>query len=621
MSKWKFTEIPRIESISFNPILERFYKAGIEGLIRENIQNSLDARLNENEPAKVTISLEKIVKSDIPGHDEIVKRIESLKGQNSYTNETISNMQDFLNAETFDVLVFEDSNTKGLKGARFGQTNDNEHSYSSYAYQKGAHFSTEDAEKEKLRGGSHGIGKIASNSASQLYTMFFANNDENNFQTLGGTIQLIEHNYQGRYYRETGYFTDEIDGKFFPYENTNFHKLFKKESRGLKIIIPYFRGNFKDEDAIVRTVCDSFLLALKRNELIVDIHGIIISNETIEKILNNKQYFSDEIIKSKQLFTKLYWERFNHLYEIDFVIEDSEKAHHFELFFTYDESIEKGRTGIFRNMGMKIQDYGIQNYKQKPYNAVLIPKSSSEDALLKSLENESHTSLSHEHFKDETLKNNAKKFIKNLEIKIAEVIDLEIKKHIENEGKLDTSDLIYEIQYEAKQTLKKSQTEVLISDGESVDKVIKTDSTDILGKNKSKKRNKTEGGTDAKSVKKTFGDDSNKRYYQLPGSSIKRFITNHQENIIIHVNNENMNNLENVNLLFSIVDGMGVEHTDELDLTTKYVKAVDLNTDTAITIDKFSLNNVSIIDNKISIICLQNKDVRHTDKIRIYIEE
>ena len=622
MSKWKFTEIPRLENLSFNPILERFYKSGIEGLIRENIQNSLDARRDDNdEPVKVTISIEKILKENIPGHDEIIERIKSLKGENAYTNETISNMKDYLEALSFDVLIFEDENTKGLSGSKFGQTNDNKNSYSAYAYQKGAHFSTEDVEKEKLRGGSHGIGKIASNSASKLYTMFFANNDQDNYQTLGGTIQLIEHSYNGKQYRETGYFTNSIHEQFFPYENKNYHKFFRKETRGLKIIIPYFRDNFKDEDTIVRTVCDSFLLALKKNMLIVNVQGKIISKETIEQILEDKNYFSDELIKSKQLFTKYYWKRFDHLYNDDFIIEDANVEHHFELYFTYDESFEKGRTGIFRNIGMKIQDYGINNYKQKPYNALLIPKTSNEDALLKSLENESHTSLSFEHIKDDKLKHSAKTFIKNLELKIAEVIDLEINKRIENEGKLDTSDLLYEIQYESKKALKKSQTEVLIGNGDSSDKVIKTDSTDIPGNSKSDKRNKNEGGTQVTKVKKTFGTESNKKFYQLPGSIIKRFISGNSEYIKITIKEEAIYELNHVNLLFSMIDGMGVEFTDELDLTLKYDKVVDLNTQENIEIDQFSLKDVSIVDNKISIVCHLNVDNRHDDKIRIFIED
>ena len=73
--------------------------------------------------------------------------------------------------------------------------------------------------------------------------MYFANCDAEGNKHLGGTVQLIEHKYKDNYYRSTGYFTDikHIDQnktKFYPYENT-FNEVFEKNTRGLKIIIPF----------------------------------------------------------------------------------------------------------------------------------------------------------------------------------------------------------------------------------------------------------------------------------------------------------------------------------------------------------------------------------------------
>lgn len=44
-SRWKFSTSERIEDKSFNRRLEKFFKGGIPGLVRENIQNSLDEDL------------------------------------------------------------------------------------------------------------------------------------------------------------------------------------------------------------------------------------------------------------------------------------------------------------------------------------------------------------------------------------------------------------------------------------------------------------------------------------------------------------------------------------------------------------------------------------------------
>lgn len=618
MNQWKFSEIRRLETFSFNKTLETFYKSGVEGLVRENIQNSLDAQLDSSRPVKVIIKLSQLHRDSIPGHQELINHVRSLKGKNTYTNETISDMVNHSYKQVYDVITFEDENTKGLSGSQHGQKK-SDSPYTAYAYQKGAHHIDEDQDKEDLRGGSHGIGKIASNSASYLYTMFFSNHDDMGYKTLGGTTQLIEHELNGIQYRSTGYFTDIEDDYFIPYKNEEFHEIFYKETRGLKIIIPYLRDGYSDLVSMVTTVCDSFLLAIKKEKLIVDVNGIEISNQTIENILNDEKYFSNEI-NDKQMFTKLYWETFNHLYDSQFAIEDKKEKYFFHLYFVYDEGIEKGRTGIFRNIGMKIEDFGVISNKQKPYNAVLIPNSLKEDKLLKSLENESHTQLSEKHFKNDELKENAKRFINNLSKKMAEVIQNEMNKHIEESGKLDVSDLLYEIQHEAKKKLKEKQTEVFIGEGSKLAKVVKTNSTDEKGTTPSNTRNKGTGGTDVSRVKKTFGSESVKTYYQIQGSAIKRYIVRDSEYINIIFTNENIFDHSNVDLMFSLIDGMGKEYTDQLNLNQKYVEVVDIRNNKNVEVQKFSIKNVHVQNNKIVLKCKLNPNVRHTEKIRIYIE-
>ena len=54
---WAFRKISAIEEPIFNNTLERFYNLGIDGLVRENIQNSLDGRLPEASlPVRVIIN-------------------------------------------------------------------------------------------------------------------------------------------------------------------------------------------------------------------------------------------------------------------------------------------------------------------------------------------------------------------------------------------------------------------------------------------------------------------------------------------------------------------------------------------------------------------------------------
>ena len=118
-SLWKFSVIPGIEESTFNKVLERFYDLGIAGLVRENIQNSLDGKIpGETKPVVVTIKTGKVNKNDIPGLNDIKERIDCLQGHNSYTKETIQHMKNKMNDEIINYISFEDYNTKGLKGAK-----------------------------------------------------------------------------------------------------------------------------------------------------------------------------------------------------------------------------------------------------------------------------------------------------------------------------------------------------------------------------------------------------------------------------------------------------------------------------------------------------------------------
>ena len=496
-NKWQFSVIPCIEESTFNKILERFYNFGISGLVRENIQNSLDGKLpGSNEPVIVTIKTGSVNKHDIPGLDEIKERIKSLKGQNNYTKETIEHMKKKMDDEIINYISFEDFNTKGLTGANNGQSDNKKDTWSIYAYNKGVHTEEDDENLEKSRGGSHGIGKIASNAASDLYMMYFANCDEQGNKHLGGTVQLIEHKFKDKHYRSTGYFTDvknmgDNKTKFYPFEN-KFHEIFEKNTRGLKIIIPFLREQFNNEKEIITSVCDSFFIAIMENKLQVIVNDKTINKDTIKNYIKNENYYEQNIEDLKKEFTPLYFDTYTDENPVELVIPDKKDDYKFKLYFKYDTSIATGRVGIIRTIGMKIEDKKVKNNVKKPFNAILIPQSIKEDAFLKSLENESHTELSYEHIKDQKLQSNAKKFINNISNKMAKVIEEAIKKNNPTDGKMDTGDIIYEVENKFKKDLSKSMSTVKLSAGnKEKDKVVVKMPIGVPKNNEGKTKEKT----------------------------------------------------------------------------------------------------------------------------------
>lgn len=621
---WKFNEINHIEELSFNKVLERFYDFGVEGLVRENIQNSLDGKLRTNQnPVIVKIELGVMPLQDIPGIDEIFKRIKSLKGHNQYTKETIEYMNKVVMkyGRNIPYISFEDINTKGLSGAMKGQNGNTSDTWGAYAYSKGVHFTDSDDDHEKTRGGSHGIGKIASNAASDLYMMYFANCDDKGNQHLGGTIQLIEHSYAGYNYRATGYFTETIDNKYYPYNN-NFSEVFKKDTRGLKIVIPFFREQFYDIKSIVRAVCDSFFVAILEKKLVVEVNDLIIDHETIENYICSLEYYEQNIEENKNDFTPLYYNTYLNIEPLEIDIKDLlNDSYKFKLYFNYDRRIQRGRVGIIRTIGMKIEDKKIPGNVSKPFNAVMMPLTVKEDQLIKSLENESHTEMSHEHIKDQFTQRNAKKIISNINKKISEIIEQHIREANPTDGFIDTEDILYEIENNFRKDLAGSSTNLTVNSGNKEKTVVKV-------KSHEKKKPKEPSGDDiekkeksTKKVTKKLNGDSKRDYFRIKPNHVKRAVVGNAERLRIDLSEEeNLKDITRCDIYYTVIDGMGRELSDELNLKQAYEKIKDYGTSQDIDIDDISLKNVIVKDGIIDLEMKTGQDFNNTLKFAYYLE-
>lgn len=628
---WQFSQIPNIEESNFNKILERFYSLGVAGLTRENIQNSLDGRAGSDEPVIVKIKLDTVNRQAIPGMDSIVKRINSLAGRNGYTKETINHMKASMMAEEVRYISFEDSNTRGLTGAKYGQSNSEEHTWGIYAYNKGVHFEDKDESFEASRGGSHGVGKIASNAASDLHMMFFANCDAEGEQHLGGTIQLIEHKYEGRYYRSTGYFAKLEGSKFMPFEN-QYDKIFEKATRGLKIVIPFLRKSFYREDEIIRSVCDSFFASIIEKKLVVHVNDLVIDADSIDAIVTDSQYYVQEIEAMKKVFTPLYVKTYKNQQPRLIQIPLDQKVFKFNLYFNYDERIPKGRVGIIRTIGMKIEDFAVKNNATKPFNAVLIG-GIEEDSYLKSLENESHTKISSDDLKDPELIKLAKKFISNLNKEILKVIDEEMRKHNPVDGKINTSDLLYTMELDFKENLSQSFGTVKIKNGKNIVTSDEGDNTEAVpAKVKRKKREESQKsvpkktGIRRKGKARDKGDnesaaDDLKDEYKVNPYRVERLILSDQEHIQINLTGSpEVAKAKKCNLKFNIIDGMGKEYIGEFNMKENYLNATDKNTNNPCIVESNAIKNISIKNGFVNLQLALNTKYNRSLKFIYYVE-
>lgn len=601
---WQFSPIPNIEESNFNKILERFYSMKVPGLVRENLQNSLDGKRPDHEgPVRVTIKTGTIEKNQVPGINEVIARISSLEGRNSYTKEAITHMQNATKNDEVDFISFEDENTKGLSGAKNGQSVSPQDTWAIYAYNKGVQSEEEDESVEISRGGSHGVGKIASNAASDLNIMYFANCDAYGDQHLGGTIQLIEHVYQNQSYRSTGYFADIEElgtnkSKFYPFEN-EFHEVFKKKTRGLKIIIPFFRKEYNDEREIIKSVIDSFFVSILEKKLEVCMNGKMIDANTITNYVNSSDYYIQNVPDMKKEFTHLYVGTYLNEEPRILKISDGAEEYEFNLYFRYDEEIPKGRVAIVRTIGMKIEDKKVDRKATQPFNAVLIG-GSKEDAYLKSLENESHTQLSADDIKDPLLKKRAKKFISNLSKEMAKVIDEAIEERNPVDGAMDTSDILYVVENQFKQELTKAMGAVVIN---KKNPVVKYD--DNLPPKQDRKGKKGTLNTVKKELIKPVkpgrteneeeSTEQHRSKYSVHPNTVERILMGNKEVVKFDLSsNKNVAASSHCNVGISIIDGMGQEDRHSFVLKENYEQIVDRSTGNECLLTQNKINDVRI---------------------------
>lgn len=648
---WKFSKTQFIEAPMFDSALEDFYKDGVSGLVRENIQNSLDAKLQENkDPVEIIINIGSMKKTEVPGISEIKERINCLEGHNDYTKEAIKNMKKALKKNTIDYISFEDRNTKGLTGAENGQRPEEGDTWGIYAYKRGVHFYEKNSSVEDVRGGSYGVGKLACNAASDLNIMFFSNCDENLNKHIGGTIQLIEHEYDNKNFRATGYFTDMDYERniYVPFEN-RFEGIFKKDMRGLKVIVPFLRKSYNDEREIIRSICDNFFVAILKEEIVIYINDIKIDKLSLNKIINDHNYYDHNIENYKDNFTPLYYKTYTEYKPEKITIEDlNRNRYDFNLYLQINEKIKRGQMAVVRNIGMKIEDRTIWGQTNRPFNAILVPFSKKEDSFLKTLEDKSHKKIESNHIKNHYEKKNADEFIKNIGRVVGKRISEILEEMNPTDGKIDTSDLIYTtpIDKQIEEVLKGSkdnnkELEIKSDDGKPNFKL--KDTTPNIKANKDKGYGgeekpgghggsggygNSDGGNgsggpggqgDIGSSKDYEGKYRKPQKYKTDTNCVRRVVLSSKEILNIDLSNRREIGDKTCSVYLELIDGEGRTTTD-IELKEKYYGVVDNNNNNECTLKGNKIDNVSIKDKNIKLIFYLKDDYDHSMKFIYKVE-
>lgn len=633
MKDWHFNKIDNCSDYKFNQTMTDFDKYGVAGLIRENIQNSCDAILNSEKPVIIKINLDEIKSDTIPGINTLKERINSLKGMNPYSKNFITHMKKTINKDMAKIITIEDLNTTGLSGAT-----ETKSPYVAYAYSKGFHAENEDSEKEAQRGGSHGIGKISLNAASDIFTMFFSTMDEKNKKYIGGTCEFIDHKFTNQNYRGTGIFAKFNKDKdmFEAYENLE-NNIFAKNSRGLKTIVPFLKKEFFDNKEIIKGACDSFFISILENKLIIQVKDTIIDKNSIKNfVLNNDYYIQDTKSYNKNSnLTPLYFKTFSKEKPLKIEIEDKYgETYNFNLFLSINKCLKIGKFSVFRTNGMKVSEKSIKGYSSSQFNIVLISNSIKEDIFLKSLENEAHTQLNVSSIKNDEIKKNAIRFINNLEGEISKIVSKKLELLNPTDGKIDTSDILYNLEHSFKEANNEKKSAIKIYKKENIKEelVIEKETTgsydfdenghldmeEIINKKKNPKKHdhhsslnkrlakaKEPGNIKRKKIKKE--NNKEKVFTKLSNSIVKRKISENKEILSLDLSNSELKNENTCNLKISMIDGEGFEIND-FNISENYNKIINKNNNLELSVDEKEIKHIPIEKGKINLIMICSKN-------------
>ena len=278
--KWNFPPTAGGVEYGFNDSGKEFFTAGVlEHVVREIIQNSLDAKDPRHPDSPVVVRINKIeLERDVINAKSLARHVsESLKATTEQGNEKgirfCERALKVLKKSKIPVLVAVDENTTGLGGPRWARL---------------VHEEGTTSKDGPAAGGSFGIGKNAPYAASELGLVCYSTHypDRHRNEMFIARCKLVAHadpEDKNSQLQNIGFGTSGgFDGRrYLPVLGREIHEAFRLKKTGTGIFIMGFRGERDWEKTIMHSVARSFFAAIHDKKLSVQVGNSEITNETL----------------------------------------------------------------------------------------------------------------------------------------------------------------------------------------------------------------------------------------------------------------------------------------------------------------------------------------------------
>ena len=294
MKKWRFVSNQNSTIVGINDAgIETFTANMHRSLVRETIQNSLDAALSDNAgPVEVEFVLFDLCRDNLPDVDALQNVMKKCKDSNPNEPDAkrfFDNAEGILKQPIIKVLRISDHKTIGLEGS---DTCEKGTSWSRLVKESGS------SNKGKSSGGSFGIGKAAAFACSDLRTVFYSSLDSKGYKSNFGVAKLVSFQDEkiGGWTTGVGYYSENENFVAIP-EIASFDEMYTRTDSGTDIYIMGMHLTSDIRKTFINAVLLDFLVSLVQGKLIVNVQGEIIDKSSLPKYMSELNPYDGEEIK------------------------------------------------------------------------------------------------------------------------------------------------------------------------------------------------------------------------------------------------------------------------------------------------------------------------------------
>lgn len=405
--------------------IAEFASTKYDGLAREIIQNSLDARKDDNEPVKVVFEKLTVPIDLFPDIDGYISSTQKCMDflKNDTGNKSVKKLESIINYLNickkngfFNIMKISDYNTKGLSGSN--------KTYGS----PWANLVRISGNSNKGPGsqGSFGIGKYAPFVFSNIRSIVYSTKDEDGNIAIQGKSILSGHIDNGNTRTPFGYFgrkyQKEIEGKYHDdsqaiFDDKDVPELFVRKETGTSLYVMCASTPIGWYDEILSSVVNSFFFAIYNNNLVVEIKEnqkeIIVDKDNLKKQIEVclKENATKEIKTTRDIY-KIF-ENSDKIVPIthEFALPNDKKGT-MSLYLYTGKDIDSKSIAHLRKAGMKIEEYSPRSLLS--YVGIAVTTNEEMNEFLTTCEAPKHDAWSSNNCGEEEQQSIAKKILNDL---------------------------------------------------------------------------------------------------------------------------------------------------------------------------------------------------------------